>query len=56
MTAIIYEIKHNSALRQVGQLSRSLSKSPLFSAHNDLDNLVQYRKWHLSLTWPSESQ
>ncbi len=36
MTAIIYEIKHNSALCQVGQLSRSLNKSPLFTAHNDL--------------------
>lgn len=56
MTAIIYEIKHNSALRQVGQLSRSLNKSPLFSAHNDLDDLVQYIKWHLLLTWPSKRQ
>lgn len=36
MTAIIYEIKHNSARRQVGQLSRSLNKSPLFTAHNSL--------------------
>lgn len=35
MTAIIYEIKHNSALRQVGQLSRSLNKSSLFT-HNNL--------------------
>lgn len=42
MTAIIYEIKHNSALRQVGQLSRSLNKSPLFTAHNDL--IVKYQK------------
>lgn len=32
MTAIIYEIKHNSALRHVGQLPTSLNRSPLFTA------------------------
>lgn len=42
MTAIIYEIKHNSALRQVGQLSRSLNKSSLFTAHNNLIVKYQY--------------
>lgn len=41
MTAIIYEIKHNSALRHVGQLSTSLNKSPLFTAR---DLIMQSRR------------
>lgn len=58
MTAIIYEIKHNSALCQVGQLSRSLNESQFtadhtkkshflfFSAENSHSWDFDPRKWH----------